>query len=105
MTGDVGTACLVVGLLAALMLAAFALVEIVFARTDLSFNLVARYSSHDTPLFYKLTAMWSSQEGSLLLWALLLSVYTSVVLFVTRKRLRDIVPWATASRTERCAGS
>ena len=75
---------------------AVVLLQAAYARTDLSFELVARNSSEDTPLFYKLTAMWSSQEGSLLLWALLLSVYSSLVLLATRRRLRDIVPWATA---------
>jgi cytochrome c-type biogenesis protein CcmF len=75
---------------------AVVLLQAAYVRSDLSFSLVARNSSEDTPLFYKLTAMWSSQEGSLLLWALLLSVYSSVVLLVTRRRLREIVPWATA---------
>src|SRR5919202_5516796 len=82
--------------LAALMVTAFALVEIAFARTDLSFNLVARYSSTDTPLFYRLTAMWSSQEGSLLLWVLLLSIMSSAALFVTRRRHREIAPYANS---------
>jgi cytochrome c-type biogenesis protein CcmF len=81
---------------AALVILAVVLLEAAYLRTDLTFELVARNSSEDTPAFYKLTAMWSSQEGSLLLWALLLSVYSSVVLFVTRRRMRDIVPWATA---------
>ena len=78
------------------VVAAVVLLQAAYARTDLTFELVARNSSEDTPLFYKLTAMWSSQEGSLLLWALLLSVYSSLVLLATRRRLRDIVPWATA---------
>jgi cytochrome c-type biogenesis protein CcmF len=81
---------------AGLVVLAVVLLQAAYVRTDLSFDLVARNSSDDTPLFYKLTAMWSSQEGSLLLWALLLSVYTSIVLLVTRRRMRDIVPWATA---------
>jgi cytochrome c-type biogenesis protein CcmF len=81
---------------AGLVVLAVILLEAAYVRTDLGFELVARNSSDDTPLFYKLTAMWSSQEGSLLLWALLLSVYSSVVLFATRRRLRDIVPYATA---------
>src|SRR5438552_1150603 len=72
------------------------LLEVAYARSDFSLALVARNSSTDTPTFYKLTAMWSSQPGSLLLWAFLLSVYSSVVLFVTRRKLREIVPWATA---------
>src|SRR4051812_49871691 len=82
--------------LAGLMLFAMLLLEIAFVRSDFSFSLVQRYSSTDTPLFYKLTAMWSSQEGSLLLWATLLSVYSSVVLFATRHRHRQIAPYANA---------
>src|SRR3954469_10803180 len=62
--------------LAGLMLTAMLLLEIAFVRSDFSFDLVQNYSSTDTPLFYKLTAMWSSQEGSLLLWATLLSTYS-----------------------------
>ena len=40
--------------------------------------------------------MWSSQEGSLLLWAFVLSLAASAALWATRHRLRDLVPWATA---------
>jgi cytochrome c-type biogenesis protein CcmF len=82
--------------LAALLGLAMVLLEIAFVRSDFSFSLVQRYSSTDTPLFYKLTAMWSSQEGSLLLWAFLLSLYSSVVLFATRRRHREVAPYANA---------
>src|SRR4051794_41402706 len=82
--------------LAGLLLLCMLLLEAAFVRSDFSFSLVQRYSSTDTPLFYKLTAMWSSQEGSLLLWATLLSVYSSVVLYVTRHRHRQIAPYANA---------
>ena len=67
-----------------------------FLRTDLSYKLVAEGSSTDTPTFYKVTAMWATQDGSLLLWALLLSIFSSAVLFLTRRSLREIAPWATA---------
>ena len=40
--------------------------------------------------------MWSSQGGSLLLWAWVLSIASSAVLFATRNKHREIVPWATA---------
>ncbi len=40
--------------------------------------------------------MWSSQEGSLLLWAWLLSLWSSLALFLTRRRMRDIAAYATA---------
>src|SRR3954449_12776974 len=82
--------------MAGVLLLAMALLEVAFVRSDFSFSLVQRYSSTDTPLFYKLTAMWSSQEGSLLLWATLLSVYSSVVLYATRHRHRQIAPYANS---------
>jgi cytochrome c-type biogenesis protein CcmF len=82
--------------LAGLMVMAFFLLEIAFQRNDFSFNVVAQTSSTTLPTFYKLTAPWSSQAGSLLLWVLLLSLWSSLVLFITRRRLRDVAPYATA---------
>ena len=82
--------------LAALLVGATAILQAAFLRSDFSFKLVAEGSSTDTPTFYKATAMWATQDGSLLLWALLLSLFTSAVLFLTRRSLREIAPWATA---------
>ena len=82
--------------LAALLTLAVVILEAAFLRSDFSFRLVADHSSTTTPTGYKLTAMWSSQGGSLLLWAWVLSLASSAVLFVTRGRHREIVPWATA---------
>jgi cytochrome c-type biogenesis protein CcmF len=82
--------------LCAVLTVAVVVLELAFARTDLSFELVAEHSSTTTPAFYKLTAMWSSQGGSLLLWAWVLSIAASAVLFITRHRHRELVPWATA---------
>jgi cytochrome c-type biogenesis protein CcmF len=82
--------------LAGLMTIAFALLEIAFLRSDFSFNVVAGHSSTTTPTFYKLAAAWSSQEGSLLLWVFLLSMWSSLVLWLTRNRVREIAPYATA---------
>ncbi|MEK6326779.1 MAG: heme lyase CcmF/NrfE family subunit [Actinomycetota bacterium] len=81
---------------AALLTVCVVVIELAFARTDLSLQVVAEHSSTTTPGFYKLTAMWSSQEGSLLLWAWVLSLTSSAVLFATRSRYREIAPWATA---------
>jgi cytochrome c-type biogenesis protein CcmF len=79
-----------------LLALAMVLLEAAYIRSDFSFELVAQNSSTDTPTFYKLTALWSSQAGSLLLWVFLLSLFSSAVLFLTRNRLRDITPYATA---------
>jgi cytochrome c-type biogenesis protein CcmF len=80
----------------ALVTACVVIVEIAFATDDFSFHLVQQHSSIETPTFYKLAAMWSSQEGSLLLWAWVLSIASSAALYATRGKLREVVPWATA---------
>ncbi len=75
---------------------AFVILETAFLRSDFAFVLVANHSSTTTPLFYKATAVWSSQEGSLLLWLLMLTVWSSLMLFLTRHKLREVAPYATA---------
>jgi cytochrome c-type biogenesis protein CcmF len=82
--------------LAALTILAVVILESAYLRNDFSYALVSQNSSTDTPTFYKLTAMWSSQAGSLLLWAFVLSIFSSVVLHLTRHRHHDIAPYATA---------
>jgi cytochrome c-type biogenesis protein CcmF len=82
--------------MAALLTTAVVVLEVAFVSDDFGFALVADHSSTTTPTFYKLTAMWSSQEGSLLLWAWVLSLASSAVLYITRRRHRELVPWATA---------
>src|SRR5215208_3148927 len=82
--------------IAGLLVTAFVILEAAYLRSDFSFELVAQNSSTDTPTFYKFTAIWSSQAGSLLLWVLLLSIFSSAVLRVTRTQQREVVPWATA---------
>ncbi len=79
-----------------LLTACVVIIEIAFAGNDFSFNIVQQHSSIETPTGYKLAAMWSSQEGSLLLWAFVLSIAASAALYATRNRLRELVPWATA---------
>ncbi len=82
--------------LAGVTTVAWVILEVAFLRSDFSYNVVAGHSSTTTPTFYKLAAPWSSQEGSLLLWVWLLSLWSSLILFVTRRRVREIAPYATA---------
>src|SRR5579884_1833593 len=82
--------------LAGVTTVAWIILEAAFLRSDFSFNVVASHSSTTTPTFYKLAAPWSSQEGSLLLWVWLMSLWSSLILFLTRARVREIAPYATA---------
>ena len=58
--------------------AAFALVWSVFAN-DFSITYIVEHSNRALPIPYKFAALWSGQEGSLLLWAWLLGTYGFVL--------------------------
>ena len=78
---------------AAVTAAAFALVWAAFTN-DFSVSYVLHHSNRDLPGAYKFAALWSGQEGSLLLWAWLLAAYG----FVLRLRHRtDVKLFAYAS--------
>ena len=64
---------------------------------DFSIVYVAENNARATPLIYSITGMWSALEGSILLWALLLSLYVVAVIWRYRRRSDDeVVGWATA---------
>ncbi len=64
--------------------AAFALVWATFAN-NFSITYVMEHSNRALPAAYKFAAMWSGQEGSLLLWAWLLAGY-GFILRLTHKK-------------------
>ncbi|MDA8061041.1 MAG: cytochrome c biogenesis protein CcsA [Actinomycetota bacterium] len=58
---------------------------------------VDQNDSLQTPLLYRVTAMWSALQGSILLWALLLTGYLAAVAVRFRSRVTDpIVAWASS---------
>ena len=63
---------------AAVTIAAAALVMAAFGN-DFSVAYILHHSNRDLPIAYKFAALWSGQEGSLLLWAWLLSTYGLVM--------------------------
>jgi cytochrome c-type biogenesis protein CcmF len=62
-------------------------------NSDFSLEYVASYSSTTLPTMYKITALWGGQQGSLLLWTLLLSGFTAIVAFQNRERNAEIAPY------------
>ena len=74
--------------------AAFALVWAVFTN-DFSITYILEHSNRALPGAYKFSAMWSGQEGSLLLWAWLLGAY-GFVLRLTHKRDVKLYAYAGA---------
>ena len=63
------------------------------AGRDFSFDYVARSTSRELPLGYTLAAFWSGQEGSLLLWLLVLTGAASAAVALNRRLVREVLPW------------
>ena len=63
------------------------------ARRDFSFVYVAQLTSRDLPTRYALSAFWGGQEGSLLLWLLVLTGLGSAAVVLGRRAGGDVVAW------------
>ena len=72
---------------------AFACLTWAFLNDDFSVLYVANHSQLQLPAFYKVSAVWSAHEGSLLLWVLILSSWTIAVAKLSRN-----LPEAFAAR-------
>jgi len=63
---------------------AFLCLAYAFATMDYSVTYVASNSNSKLPLQYRIAAVWGGHEGSLLLWAMILSVWTVAVSFFSK---------------------
>jgi cytochrome c-type biogenesis protein CcmF len=66
---------------------------IALVRHDFSFAYVAAHTSRGLSTVYALSAFWGGQEGSLLLWLLVLSGYGALAVLLNRRLLRDLIVW------------
>ena len=64
---------------------------------DFSISYVAQVGSRSTPLFYTVISLWSSLEGSILFWGLVLTGYAATATFFTHTRLGDLGDYAVAT--------
>ncbi|HJS43523.1 MAG TPA: heme lyase CcmF/NrfE family subunit [Gemmatimonadales bacterium] len=79
----------------ALMIAVIAL-EVAIFRHDFSVAYVAGRTSRNLPTFYLWSALYSGQEGSLLFWAAVLSIFGALVQILTGRRHRVYLPYVAA---------
>jgi len=54
---------------------------------------VVSHSNRDLSAFYKVAALWSGQEGSLLFWSFLLAIYVISVLIAYRHKNGELMPY------------
>ncbi|HEV2383396.1 MAG TPA: heme lyase CcmF/NrfE family subunit [Terriglobia bacterium] len=57
---------------------------------------VAAHSNRALPIYYKIPVLWSGQEGSLLFWTWLLSIYSALVVLMNRRRNRQLMPYVVS---------
>ncbi|OGQ39771.1 MAG: hypothetical protein A2W61_02825, partial [Deltaproteobacteria bacterium RIFCSPLOWO2_01_44_7] len=51
----------------------------------------------ETPRFYAAISLWSSLEGSILLWGWVLSGYTALCIYRNRNKFENLMPWVCIS--------
>ena len=67
--------------------------EYLLYTDNFSMAYVVAHSNRDLSSFYKFAALWSGQEGSLLFWSCLLSVYVISVLIAYRNKNGELMPY------------
>ena len=62
-------------------------------QSNFDIDYVARYTSLETPVVYKISALWAGQSGSLLFWLFILSIYTTIVILQNQQKHNSLMPW------------
>jgi cytochrome c-type biogenesis protein CcmF len=79
-----------------LVLTCMALLVYAFLTFDFSVRYVAGNTNLGTPFYYRITAVWGALEGSIILWAFMLSIYTLIVVARYRRTQPQLYPWVLA---------
>ncbi len=80
------------GFLGLITMAVFAL-EYLILTNNFHIAYVAEHSNRSLPVYYKIPVLWSGQEGSLLFWTWLLSIYIGAIVLLNRKKHRQLMPY------------
>ncbi|MDH3254446.1 MAG: heme lyase CcmF/NrfE family subunit [Acidobacteriota bacterium] len=80
-------------LFAGLMTAATVVMEWALLRHDFSVSYVANVGSKATPLHITIVSLWSSLEGSILFWGMVLGLFTAAVAILQRRGHEDYLAY------------
>ncbi|HET8652587.1 MAG TPA: heme lyase CcmF/NrfE family subunit [Gaiellaceae bacterium] len=67
---------------------------VALVQNDFGLVYVADHTSRELPLAYTVSAFWGGQEGSLLLWLLLLTGFSAVAVLLARRSAPTLLAWA-----------
>lgn len=80
-----------------LLFAANAAMIYALVTHDFSVSYVAQVGSRATPVFFTVISLWSSLEGSILFWGVVLAGFTAAATYLTQTRLGPLADYATAT--------
>ena len=76
-----------------------------FLTFDFSVRYVATNTNLGTPFYYRITAVWGALEGSIVLWAWMLALYTLIVILRHREQRARALPVGAGGDARRCSPS
>src|SRR5687768_4783214 len=79
---------------ATLMIAANAVMVYALLTHDFSVGYVAQVGSRSTPTWVTIVSLWSSLEGSILFWGMVLGIFIGAATWVTRNRYPEYMDYA-----------
>jgi cytochrome c-type biogenesis protein CcmF len=80
---------------AAAIIAANGLMIWALIAKDFSVSYVAQVGSRSLPLWVSIVSLWSSLEGSILFWGLVLGIYIASAIVLNHGRYEEYLPYAT----------
>jgi cytochrome c-type biogenesis protein CcmF len=67
--------------------------------SDFNIEYVAAYTSRNLPSYYIFSAFWAGQKGSLLFWAVVLSLFAAAAQLLTPRRYAHLMPYVAGVTT------
>jgi cytochrome c-type biogenesis protein CcmF len=86
----------VVAVFGLILVASLAIIA-AFLGNEYRYQYVASYSNIELSRFYKVAGLWAGQTGSLVFWALLLALFSSITIVQNRSRNREFMPYVTGT--------
>jgi len=80
---------------AVLLVASTASLLYAFLTRDFSIQYVYEYSNRALSTIYTISSWWAGNQGSLLMWAVFLSIYTAIVVVLNQHKNRAMMPYVT----------
>src|SRR5215471_12827927 len=76
---------------------AIAALGYLFIQSDFAVAYVAGHSNRDLPIYFKIASIWGGQEGSLLFWGWLLTLYSALVVIQNWRKHSSLMPYVIAT--------